>query len=400
MKKINYTSDLNLRIIPGLILTMFVLVYGCGQKEAEISETATISFSKHIVHDQFISEGVAVGDINQDGKKDIVAGFYWFEAPDWTPHEIKPPETFDYTKGYSHSFLNFLTDFNGDGWMDFISVDFPGKGVYAYTNPAGEEIHWQETLIDTNACNESPMMVDIDHDGGMDLVFGNEGPETMMWFKPDSKGESWESLAISEENSPGTYRFSHGLGFGDVNGDGRKDIIIREGWWEAPEDRTQVPWQFHEQNLGEPCSQMHTFDFDDDGDADIISASAHAYGIWWHEQKVKDGQSSFTRHLIDSSFSQTHGSALYDMNDDGLPDLVTGKRFFAHQGKDPGGLEPAVIYWFELQRDDQKKPRWIPHLIDDNSGVGLQVVIEDLNDDGKPDIINSNKKGVIYFLQE
>jgi hypothetical protein len=88
------------------------------------------------------------------------------------------------------------------------------------------------------------------------------------------------------------------------------------------------------------------------------------------------------------------------MNKDGLPDLITGKRFFGHQGKDPGGLEPAVLYWFELQRDNNNKPSWKRHLIDDNSGIGLQVVIEDLNDDGKKDIINANKKGVILFLQD
>ena len=384
-----------------LVISMIISCTSTNHQQPN-QKQKSISFTKHIVYDTFISEGVAYGDVNQDGKEDILSGFYWFEAPDWKIHEIKPPVSYDYTKGYSQSFLNFTIDVNFDGWPDLVSYDFPGQGVYWYENPKGEEKHWKEHLIDSNACNESPAMTDLDDDGRMDLIFGHEEAGTMMWLKAPATAEdlTWEALAISEPNSPGTHRFSHGLGISDVNGDGRKDIIIREGWWEAPADRSQVPWTFHETALGEPCSQMYAYDFDNDGDQDVISASAHAYGIWWHENISENDHDAFQRHLIDSSFSQTHGVAFTDMNGDGLPDLITGKRFYAHQGKDPGGKELAVLYWFEFSRDENNHPKWIPHLIDDNSGAGLQVVIVDINKDGKPDILNANKKGIIYFLQE
>ena len=384
---------------------LIIIVTSCSlynkKKEPVSNAKDSITFTKHVIHSEFISEGVAVGDVNQDGRKDILAGCYWFEAPDWTPHEIWEPKTFDYAKGYSNSFLNFAMDVNYDGWLDFIVIGFPGKEAYWYENPKNKEGHWVQHLIDSNACNESPMLVDVDNNGQMDLVFGNENTGRMMWFRSPDSGEDlrWTAIPISKENAPGTKKFAHGLGFGDVNADGRSDIIIRHGWWEAPLDRTKVPWTFHETNFGEDCSQMYSYDFDVDGDKDVISTSAHAFGIWWHENTSEEGRMSFSRHLIDSTFSQTHGLAFTDMNKDGLPDLITGKRFFAHLGKDPGGLEPAVLYWFELQRDKDNKPYWIKHLIDEDSGVGLQVVIDDLNDDGKPDIINSNKKGVIFFLQ-
>ena len=88
-----------------------------------------------------------------------------------------------------------------------------------------------------------------------------------------------------------------------------------------------------------------------------------------------------------------------DLNGDGLPDLVTGKRWYAHNGGDPGGKEAAVLYWFEQKRNG-KDAQWIPHKIDDDSGVGTQFVVKDMNGDGKLDIVISNKKGVFIFMQE
>ena len=86
-----------------------------------------------------------------------------------------------------------------------------------------------------------------------------------------------------------------------------------------------------------------------------------------------------------------------DINGDGQPDLITGKRYFAHNGKDSGAFEPAVLYWFEYKPGSI--PSWIPHLIDKNSGVGLQLVVKDLDMDGLADIIVANKKGLFYFEQ-
>lgn len=193
-------------------------------------------------------------------------------------------------------------------------------------------------------------------------------------------------------------KFTHGLGFGDVNLDGRSDVLIKEGWWEAPANPRQANWKFHAAGWGEDCSQMYPMDLDGDSDQDIISASAHKYGIWWHEQvKSNSGEATWIRHEISKEFSQTHSLALADINGDGQADLVTGKRYFAHNGHDPGAREPAVLYWFEFKPG--KKPVWIPHKIDDNSGVGLHVVARDITGDERVDIITANKKGVFLFEQ-
>ena len=197
---------------------------------------------------------------------------------------------------------------------------------------------------------------------------------------------------------PGTDIFSHGLGLGDINKDGRKDIIIKSGWWEAPQDRTQPNWTFHAANLSDDCSHMHVVDVNRDGLNDIVSASAHRYGVWWHEQ-VKDanGATYWKHHEISKSISQTHSSELIDLNYDGNPDLITRKRFFAHNDTqtDPGTHDPAVLVWYEIKPGTN--PSWKEYEIDNNSGAGLNFIVEDITKDGLLDIIISNKKGVFVF---
>lgn len=377
-----------------LFLAQLIGVTSMAQKKKEIS------FKKHTLTRMFFSEGVAVGDVNKDGKKDVMAGAFWFEAPNWTRHEIAKGDTFTVNGGYSNSFLNFSMDVNQDGWIDFIRVDTPGESVVWYENPKNKPGHWKANTIHKSIGNESPYFGDIDGDGRPDIV-GND-PETkqVIWLKsPSKKGDTeWKKYVISE-GPIGIHKYTHGLGMVDMNGDGRLDVLIREGWWEAPADRTQPNWVFHKANLGEECSQMYLLDVNQDGLKDVISMSAHKYGMWWHEQgKDAQGNPTWEKHEIGKMFSQTHGLSLVDMNADGYPDLVTGKRYFAHNGKDPGAFEPAVLYWFEFKPGPT--PTWTPHQVDDDSGVGLHLVVDDMNKDKLPDIIVANKKGVHVFLQE
>ena len=368
-------------------------------KEGLASE---FNFSKQIVHPNFISEGVAVGDVDKDGLTDILSGHLWFKAPNWTPIEIRKSLTLDPTKEYSDTFLNYAMDVNLDGWIDLIRFGLPGEGVFWYKNPKGKREHWKEYLIDDNACNEVPMLIDLDDDGRMDLVFANEEERRMMWFRSPENGMdlSWERISISDKDAVGTGRYEHGLGYGDMNEDGRHDILTRHGWWEAPENRKHTPWKFHSASIGEDCSQMYCFDVDADGDNDVITSSAHRYGVWWHEKKEGDPEGQYVQHTIDSTFSQSHAAAFADLNNDGLPELITGKRYLAHLGNDPGSDGPQVIYLYSLKRTDSHVPRWKPQQIDNTSGVGLQVVVEDMDNNGLPDIVTSNKKGVFCFLQE
>src|SRR5690554_2578608 len=390
------------KALTGFILFVSGFLVQCKSQVSGTKEVSgeRISFKKHILLEDFIAEGVAVGDVNQDGLIDVMAGAYWFEAPHWEKHEIETPKKFEYDKGYSDAFISQGMDVNGDGWVDFVRIGFPGEEVQWFENPKNKEGHWKAHLIHATLGNESAGFYDLDGDGRLDILGGNPPTGEMIWLKaPDPKDSvEWKKYTISKEKSPGTDRFSHGLGWGDVNGDGRNDVIVTEGWWEAPEDVTQPNWTFHTASLGEASAQMYADDLDQDGDQDIIASSAHQLGIWWHEQIRENGQIQWKTHMISEAFTQTHGLVHIDINGDGNLDLVTGKRYFAHMGADPGEFDAAVLYWFEFIPGET--PTWTPHLIDDNSGVGVHLVVEDITGDGLLDVIIANKKGVFVFEQE
>jgi hypothetical protein len=357
-------------------------------------------FKKTKLTGDFISEGVAVADLNKDGKPDIVAGYYWFEAPKWTKHELAPSRVFDPRKEYSNSFLNLGMDVNLDGWEDVVIVDFPGKPGFWFENNKNKPGEWKKHIIadSMGIANESPGFIDIDGDGRLDILCSDPKKKQIVWLKaPVKTGDTeWKRYPLSKENVDGTENFSHGIGFGDVNNDGINDVVIKEGWFQGTGDLKSGNWEFHPANLGEACSHMQILDVNGDGKNDVVSASAHALGVWWHEQ-VKDtnGKIDFKTHLMSNTTAQTHSSIMADLNADGRKDYITGKRFLAHHGRDPGDSDPAILLWFEFTPG--KEPYFKEHRIDNDSGAGLNIVVTDINGDKKQDIVIANKNGVFLF---
>ncbi len=358
-------------------------------------------FKKYTLSSGFKSEGVATADVNKDGKMDVIAGPEWFEAPGWKIHHIYESKAYNPAKEYCTSFLNITLDVNFDSWDDLIVVGFPGEPGYWYENPKNKEGYWKKHVFlpEVGIGNESPAFIDMDGDGRLDILCTDSKANQLVWLQaPVHKNDtSWHRYPISKAD-PVHQKFSHGIGSGDLNKDGRKDIFTKIGWWEAPLNPKQPDWKFHSGPLSEDCSQMHALDVDSDGLTDLLSASAHKRGIWWHQQsKDINGSIAFATREISKLFTQSHASLLTDINGDGHPDLLSGKRFFAHNDSDidPGTHDPAVLYWF--QNTPGKAPYFTPRLVDSNSGAGLQIVATDLNADRRTDIIIANKKGVFYF---
>lgn len=378
-----------------MILSITVLAVA-----AAVGQAGEVKFTKVVLDDVFRSEGAGVADINHDGKLDVLAGEVWYAAPDWQRHELRPVKPYNGATGYSETFANFTCDVNRDGWTDSVITTMMGEPSRWYENPKGQPGHWKLHLGTRSACNETPLFADLLGNGQPVAIWAVQPEGYIAWFSlPDDPEQMWDMHIIAGPKAPASERFSHGLGAGDINGDGRNDVVVTTGWWEAPEDRTQEHWKFHKAELGPECADMLVYDVDGDGDSDVITSSAHQYGMWWFEQQPGDDGPRFEQHVIADDFSQVHALRLADINRDGIMDVVTGKRYFAHNGNDPGSGEPAVVYWFEIRRPAKGKIEFVRHLIDDNSGVGTQFEVVDLDANGTLDIVAANKKGVHIFLQ-
>ncbi len=366
------------------------------------------TFQRLQLTDQFYSEGATAVDVNRDGHADLVAGPYWYAGPDFTErteyYEAKPFSI----KGYSDNFFVFGYDFNGDEWQDILVIGFPGKEAFWYENPQGKPGHWTRHLAFPVVENESPTFADLTGDGQPELVFHTAGRLGYAEIPSDDPTKVWQFQPISPDR--GYKRFEHGLGVGDLNGDGRPDLLEKRGWWEHPAgDPAGSDWAFHPMAFAKKGgAQMLVYDLDNDGDNDIITSEhAHSYGLVWFENFHEHNKRVFRKHLIMGrhahdndygvAFSQLHAVALADIDGDGVKDIVTGKRFWAHKGIDAGSHDPAVSYWFQTVRE-KESVRFIPHRIDTNSGVGTQIVVGDLNNDQLPDLIVGNKKGTFALL--
>ena len=345
--------------------------------------------------------------MNGDDVADVVYGPYWFAGPEYkTKHEIYDPVPQD-TNLYADHLFSWLHDFNSDGWNDVFVVGFPGTPAYVYENPKadGFDSHWKKHQVFDWLSNESPQLINIFGDERPELVCTRDGFfgfATVNWDKPFA---TWAFHPISDRIA--APRFGHGLGIGEVNGDGRMDVIQSRGWFEQPaKDADSSRWLLHETSFSNAYggAEMHVYDVDGDGDNDIITShAAHEFGLGWYEQVVDGDEMAFRHHLIMGShpsenkygilFSELHSVNLTDMDGDGLKDIVTGKTYWSHHKQSPMWDSGAVTYWFKLVRNTGGVD-WIPQRADSEAGIGRQLSVVDINSDGLPDIVVGGMKGV------
>jgi hypothetical protein len=367
-----------------------------------------VTFERIPLTDEYYSEGAGAGDIDQDGSMDVVYGPYWFAGPDFqSKYAIYPPRP-QPRERYADNFFSWVRDFNGDDRPDVFVVGFPGTPAYVYENPgaAGFDQDWPKHEVFDWVSNESPHFTSIVGDERPELVCSRDGRFGYATIDWDDPFAPWAFHAVSDDVT--AKQFGHGLGVGDVNSDERLDLIQKDGWYEQPDSLDGDPlWTFHSAQFAGPGgAEMYACDVDGDGDSDVItSLRAHEFGLAWHEQ-VGDGE--FREHLIMGStpeendygvvFSELHSVALADMDGDGLQDIITGKTYWSHHTQSPMWDAGAVVYWFRLVRGPDGVD-WVPYRADDDSGIGRQVGIHDLNGDELPDIVVGGMKGSNVLIQ-
>lgn len=377
------------------------------------------------------AESAAVADFNNDGRLDIVSAESWYEAPRWTK---KPIRSIPVSNGYIDSFSDLPLDVDGDGFADVIQIGYFARRIVWMQNPGKSAGAWTEHLIDGIGPTEFAFLVDLDNDGKADdlLPQFNSPALPLTWY--DLQNGAWVKHVVSAKS------YGHGIGAGDVNGDKRTDIVTPQGWLEGPADpRAPGEWTLHpadwqQQPIPAPVRTatpslttpppmvvppgapgaspsgtanppsataargaewgfLYVIDINGDGRNDVLTTSAHSYGLCWFEQQA-DG--AWQQHVIDHSWSHSHASVLADINGDRQPDLITGKRFQSRNVPAPGDDEPLGIYWYEFKRGTNRAVTWTRHTIDfgGKAGGGVQMAVRDMDGDGDMDVVTAGKSGL------
>jgi hypothetical protein len=370
----------------------------------------------------------AVADFNKDGNMDVVAGAYEYMGPDFSiQHQVYTPHSFNPTAEYPQpAMVNLAYDFTGDGWPDVLSMSGnAGNGIgNLYVNPGNESRLWPHYITIQPVGNEETLFKDIDGDGRPDLIHAGMNRLRYSTFDPkkwdpNNPTAMWTTHDVSEPG-PWGVNIGHGLGVGDINGDGRADFLNAYGWWEQPPPGTPGTWKMHPAAFGRwgasqggaGGAEICTFDINGDGLLDAFGPmEGHGFGLaWWEQKRDANKNISFVEHVImdnfmtknagDVIFSEPHAAACGDLDGDGLPDIVTGKRYMSHFGyTDPDPWGEPVIYAYLLRRNKAAPggAEFVPELVHNRSGVGSHMVIADMNKDGMNDIVVSVNIGTFVF---
>lgn len=381
------------------LVTFVTLFASCftasAQAQQKEKRASPIKFEKRMVASESI-ESVGVFDVDNDGKPDLVSGEFWYKGPEFFDRfyigEVKR------VREYWDDFATIPMDVNGDGKMDFITGGWFNKSLIWRENPGNNKDPWKDHIIDETGNVETARAWDVDNDGHLEIVPNNPNlPFKFYKLDRDKAGKAlgtFTKVQVAEKQG-------HGLGFGDLNGDGRGDFIISSGWLEAPKDVMKDKWVAHNDFTFEDASvPMIVADVNGDAKNDIIVGQAHSYGLDWYEQTSKAGKIAWTRHNIDPFTSQYHSMDWVDLDGDGKMELVTGKRYRAHNGGDPGEKDVVGLYYFQWNGEAFVKQTISHGPYGVGKGIGVYFSIADLTGDGRKDIIVAGKDGLCVFYNK
>ncbi|HEX4229329.1 MAG TPA: VCBS repeat-containing protein [Bryobacteraceae bacterium] len=337
------------------------------------------------------AEGISMLDMNGDGRPDLLSGAYWYENPgpqggEWSRHQYR---TVDITGEFVSDCGEWAVDVNHDGAPDVVTVGWMTDGLWWYENPKKPGVLWQRHLIAHTVETEGGWMADINGDGKPDLALAHYGRSGVIWV--DFAGPEPKVHHLGGHDEDG-----HGIGMADIDGDGKTDVMTPNGWFQNI-DADHDKWQWHaDWKLNETGFPIIGYDVNNDGKMDLIFGRGHSYGLYWLEQQGDAANRHWERHTIDESFSQVHALKLVDLDGDGQPELLVGKRYRGHNGNDPGSYDPLVVYYYKIDRKTGTFTRY-PVSVNGTAAAGTQFITADLDGDGDMDIAAAGKTGVHLF---
>ncbi len=379
-----------------------------------------IAFLTHRLGDDH-AEGISMIDMNGDGFVDLLSGAYWYENPgaqggEWKRHQFR-------TVGIHGEFVSdcgeWVVDVDHDGLPDLVTAGWISNGLWWFRNPGPKATaagaQWKGERITDSFDTEGGAFADLNGDGKPDVALAHYNRAGVIWVD-FSKGTP-KVHHVGDQEQDG-----HGIGVADIDGDGKADLLTTHGWFQQIDaDRDQ--WRWHaDWTLGDAGFPILGYDVNHDGRMDVIYGQGHGYGLYWLEQAGAREHPQWIRHTIDESFSQSHAVAMVDLDGDGTPELVTGKRYRGHSGNDPGSYDPVVVYAYRLPgaaelaaakahagtgaggatmtvADAAADPAFerIALSVNGTASIGTQIVVADFDHDGDLDLATAGKLGVHVF---
>ena len=367
-------------------------------------------WKQHTINHRSPFEAVGVADFNGDGKPDVFCGDAWYAGPDWTQHKVRdvPPGT---NPQYHEDFADAPLDVNGDGKVDIVTCAYFSRKIGWVENPADPTQPWTEHTVDLPGSMETSYLLDLYGDATPVLIPNVGGQVLFYELVSRSPQVAWKTRTLAPQGA------GHGVGHGDINRDGRIDLITPMGWYEQPAERSGE-WEFHPDfQLGTASIEIIGHDFDGDGDTDIVWGMGHEFGLHWMKQSVDSaGKRTWSKEDIDTTFSQVHTLHLADFDGDGEKEFVTGKRIYAH-ASEPGATAEPCLFIFKF---DRNSAQWVKTTVyrgepapsapinpeqrdalkdfrPGSAGTGLQMALHDMDADGDIDIVAPGKSGLYWF---
>ncbi len=343
-------------------------------------------------------------DVNGDGRRDLIAmgvtKVFALVAPDWKEHVL-----FDGKDGKMLYCVAVDADQDGDRdlvlgryqipWIEFREGRAKGRQLpepkgpdfsVAWIENAGRVgAAWPLHVVDRELNGIHGLCLgDVNRDGRADVISNSISgpffPNSLAWFDLSLRGPAVRHVVTNA----GADGRPHYLDFADMNGDGRGDILLGDSgggtftWWERGANDA-APWTKHAIAREKGATNIKAADINRDGKPDVVGTAGHGKGVFWFEGP------KWTKREIDPELATPHALAVGDFDGDGDADVAVAS------------FTAFVVRWYE----NDGQGRFMAHDIDTgNRQQAYDLKTSDVDGDGRLDLIlagRESRNAVVYF---